>query len=1395
MKPLHSCASWLLGSVVWLSPALAEFKTPIVIVNARIVPAPGTVIENGSILIDEGRIRAVGEQIDIPVDARRIDASGLTVYPGFIDADTHAGITRQEPSASERALVEDEVPDVREGPQSATMRAYRKLMHPSWRAEELYDPGAAKLDDFRKAGFTAAMVSPAPAIFSGSSALIQLDGGPVRRGLIKPTVAQHAAFVTTMPRDRRRRGDPFQGPLEYPITLIGAMAAFRQIMHDAQWNSALGDWCGRNPGGERSPLDRDLEVLLPLVDGRQPVVFLANTENEIIRALDMAAEFRLRPIIAGAREGWKVADRLREERVPVILSLKWSKEPERYRNEKQGDRTPKEPPLEEPSERKSVFDEEWEMRPFEPQRLFEERTRLWLEEVNNAKALNEAGVAFGLGSFEMESPEDLIENLREAIKGGLPEDVAIAALTQATATALGADDALGAIAAGRLANLTLMTSNVADEKSKVRWVFIEGKQFDPLAVAEKPDRGDRRSRTGRPRGSAQESPDEPVASQATSQPASRPTSQPVEFPRFACESEADRKPTLQTGGNVLLKNATLLTISHGDLPQADILVRDGRIAALGKDIAAPDDVKTLDLGGYYIMPGIIDPHSHICSDGGLNEGSLSVTPEVRVKDAVDHTDVTAYRALAGGVTTIHTMHGSANTIGGQNVVLRLKYGRPASEWLFEESPQTVKFALGENVKQSNFGRRGTRFPNSRMGVEATIRRSFDAALEYKAEWQRYDDDKAFGKDARPPRLDLRLAALAAICDGEIWVHSHCYRADEILRLLDFSEEYGFRVAVLQHVLEGYRVIPEMRRHGCGASTFSDWWGYKLEAYDAIPHNAALMTMGGVVATVNSDSAELMRHLNLEAAKSLRYGDLGANEALRLCTLNAALQLGVAGQVGSIETGKRADLAVFDGHPLDTFSRCVLTLIDGEVFFQDKAFGVSSPPPARPGKRFALPRPPMPITSSPNGEYWIVGGSVHPVSAPTIERGLLVIAGGVIARVGPATDQSPPPGAVVVDAGGLHVYPGLINAQTELGLSEIGSVAGSVDQADIGDLQPDLSALSAYNPFASAIEVARCEGVTAGLLVPQGGVIAGRAGLVLLDGWSMPEARVVDDVALVVTLPSLPVRFPEELPEERQREQIAEHRSKLAAAEEFFRTARHYAAVKEQTAGDDAHQPTPDRRLDAMAPYMRGERPVLFRADSYKRIVEALRFAERYGLRPIILGGAEAWKLADELARHKVDVVLGPTTTYPSDRFEPFDSVYRNPAALHRANVRFCITSPSATLAKNLGIEAGYAVAYGLDEARAIQAITLDAARILGVDDKLGSLDAGKVANVIIATDSPLQASSRIVAEFIAGRPIELASKHTRLNEQFRARPAPSLPPEPVLRGPPALRRTVGTGGD
>jgi len=420
----------------------------------------------------------------------------------------------------------------------------------------------------------------------------------------------------------------------------------------------------------------------------------------------------------------------------------------------------------------------------------------------------------------------------------------------------------------------------------------------------------------------------------------------------------------------LIRNATVLTVTHGTLPNTDVLLRNGKIAGVGKNLKASADARIIDATGKYVMPGIIDCHSHSMLDT-INEGTLSVTSMVRTRDVINPTDEALYRELAGGVTTLNLLHGSANPIGGLNTVVKIKYGRPASEFIFPGAMPGIKFALGENVKQSSTPNRPgvtRRYPNTRMGVEETIRDAFTRARDYKRAWDEYREASKKDKNLIPPRRDLQLEPLVEVLEGKRYVHAHCYITSEILMLINLADEFGFKVKTFQHVLEGYKVAKEIAAHGAGASIFADSWAYKIEAYDAIPYNAAILTRAGVVVSMNSDSDERARRLNIEAAKAMHWGDLTEEQALKLITLNPAIQLGIQDRVGSIEVGKDADVAIWNGHPFSVYSRVDTTIIDGDVYF-DRAQDLARRPELakeRAALEQAEPNRPRPQGQSPQG---------------------------------------------------------------------------------------------------------------------------------------------------------------------------------------------------------------------------------------------------------------------------------------------------------------------------------------------------------------------------------------------------------------------------------------------
>ncbi|MCA9242539.1 MAG: amidohydrolase family protein [Phycisphaerales bacterium] len=1401
-------ASWLVGACVALSVAAQAFpplQTPIAIQNVTVTTEPGKQIENATILIRDGAIVAVGQTLTLPPGTRLIDGKGEWAYPGFIDPYSRIGVADPRVSEDDELRLESRFPEVPDGPVTRMWEANRKGVAPHCRAEELVTVVDDTFEKAREAGFTTALLAPPTNILGGSAALMELHDGPTRDAIVVTDVMQTGRLAPPPARAIEDRG-------MYPGTLLGAIAQARQALLDTKWQMDMQAYVRKFP--EASAMfkyDADLDALAPLVKGERRIAFEADSADEIGRVLNLVDEFGLKAVIVGGANAWETTDRLKKTDTWVLVSLDFGEKIKEYEFEPED--------YAKAADDESLYGEEWEDRPFLPSAAYEEAERKRQERVDNAAKLEAAGVRWAFTTFGTKEPSVALKSAEELVEGGVDAGLVLRGLTVAPAALTGTERILGRLAPGMRGNVTLLTEPLGEEHARVSRVVIDGREFEfdveKHGKPDEPNDVDNDDDDDIDDAGGDDDAAEEMSGDETEQVEDPLLDVRGHEPQWAVETDEDRKPRVQTGGNVLLKNAYVIPVVGDDMPNADILIRDGKIKQIGQDIAAPSGVAVIDVRGRVAMPGIVDPHSHIAI-AAVNEGSMSVVPEVRVGDVIVHDDISIYHALAGGVTTIHTMHGSANPIGGQNAILKMRYGRPASELFFDGAHKTVKFALGENV--INPGKPNPRpwscdcdtprrFPATRLGVEATLRRALMAGRVYA---RQCEGAKAPG--AAPVRRDLRLEALAGILSGDIWINCHCYRADEILRLLAVAEDFGVRVAVLHHCLEAYRIMPEILRHGCGTATFADWWAYKVEAYDAVPHNAAMLLRAGVNSTVKSDSADLMRHMNVEAAKSMRYGGLTPNEALRLITINAARLFGLQDRVGSLEVGKDGDVAIFSGHPLDTFARCEMTLVDGEVYFQHESFDVDHPEQGRTIKRFdaydngkaglwlpedeaaaydnmlrELTKPGVQPFEIPNA-IALRGATLHPISGPAIENGVLVMRDGEIAAMGAEGDVPLNSAMQIIDVRGMHVWPGLINAATQLGLNEIGQVEVTKDAFESGEFQPDLLGVSGFNPHSAMIGVARADGILSAVIAASQPMVPGRAGFVELSGWTMNEMLRASDVGLIVNLPSKPpkpltekVKSPFE-EEEEDKPDENEPLEQVVELERLFRDARLYADMLDASA--DTIEP--DLRYEALRPYVRGQKPVLFRAGSYKAILEALQFAQELELKPIILGGRDAWKLADLLVERDVPVIYQGVFDLPG-RIDTWDCNYRAMSVMADAGARFCLSFGDSELVKQMPIDAGFAVAHGLDPDAAVRAMTLSAAEILGVDDQYGSLAVGKRADVIVTTDHVCQATSRVTHAYIGGKPVSLESKHVLDARKFSHRPAPKLPAERTdLIGPKSL---------
>ena len=822
------------------------------------------------------------------------------------------------------------------------------------------------------------------------------------------------------------------------------------------------------------------------------------------------------------------------------------------------------------------------------------------------------------------------------------------------------------------------------------------------------------------------------------------------------ETDAQRKPALQTGGSCVIRNVTIHT-AVAPAFAGDVYVKAGKIAAVGR-VEAPAGTLEIDGKGMHLSPGVIDCHSHMAISRGVNEGTYSITGECDISDAVDAEDLTIWRALAGGVTGARLLHGSANTIGGRHAVIKLRYGRSFGELENEDAKEGIKFALGENVKRSNGGGNSSRFPASRMGVEALLVRAFTRAREYQAEWKAFDAAKARGEDPPPPRKDVRLDVLVGILEKQVDVHSHCYRADEILMLLRVAEQNGFRVKTLQHVLEGYKVAHEIAQHGAGPSSFSDWWAYKIEAYDAVPFSPAMMVEAGAVTTINSDSDELVRHLFSDAGKSMRYGGLDPVRSLQLVTLNVAKQLALEEHTGSIEVGKDADLALHTGDPLSAYSRVEWTMVDGELeFMRRDAFELDARP--APLTELVEPRKEAGVEWSATGgpTVAIVGGTLHPVTSGVIENGTLVMQGGRIVAMGAGI--AVPAGARVVVATGKHVWPGLIALDTRLGLFEIGSVQATVDTSEIGGSQPDIRASASLNAESVHIGVTRFNGVTRAQSSPQGGgPWMGQSCVIRLSGDTWEELLQVDRDMLHLSFPGVS----NTAKEKKEPEILKEIGKQLAAA-------REYSRLLDESISKGSPRPDYDVRMEALAPFALGQKKVAVHADGAQTLLYAVKWIAEQKLDAVIFGAREGWKVADELAAAKIPVVVAGTLVLPSSDFDPYDAVYANPAVLHRAGVQFAVSSGEDENVRNVGFHAAMAASFGLPRDEALRSVTLYAARMLGLEQELGSLAPGKLGDVVITNGDILDTGTQVDYVFIDGVQQSMSNRQTELADKYRKR--------------------------
>lgn len=969
--------------------------------------------------------------------------------------------------------------------------------------------------------------------------------------------------------------------------------------------------------------------------------------------------------------------------------------------------------------------------------------------------LEKAGVEFVLATS---APDRFYGNVRRCIQNGLSVAGARKSINTVPSDWL---DVSSDIKVGERANIACWTNDPFVSESQTTLTWVDGVMSDSQA--------DAAGRAGTPGNAV-------------------PT---VKFSLAAFDKPVGSN--LPQTKSLLIRNATIWTSEDaGILEGTDILFSNGKIAAVGKNLTAPGGASIIDGTGLHVTPGIIDCHSHTAVVGGVNEGSNIITAECRIVDVLDPDDINIYRQLAGGTTAANILHGSANAIGGQNAVVKWRWGTGADDLLIDTAPQGIKFALGENPTRSNGSRQG-RYPATRMGVERVIRSAFQRAHDYR-------EAQKLAKTGKGPVVptDFQLEAVAEILEGKRLVHCHSYKADEILAMIRIADDFKFKIATFQHVLEGYKVANEMAAHGAGGSTFSDWWGYKIEAFDAIPANAAMMHQRGVVASLNSDSSELARRMNLEAAKSVRDGGLSPADALNLVTINPAKQLQIDKNTGSLRVGKDADVVLWSKDPLSVDAVVVKTWVDGNLMFDRKSDSEERVLLAKEEeslrKQFNVPakstitdtvkltpnlvsQVSMKSTKVRTTPIALIGGTVHDGLGKTITDSIVLInALGLIEAVGKSNDVVIPASYRKIDVTGKHLAPGFFDAVSTVGVNEIGSRRETQDFAEMATYSPELYVARSVNVDAETVAVAREAGVLLANIVPVGGSISGSSSLIHLDGWTWEQFSLRKQSGVALQFGARGAVF-ESVGHNHDLTSGSDATEadvipsvdlgvKIAGLDGFIADARRYYDAREA-----APSVARDLRFDAFKPVLDRRIPLLISVDGEREILDALAFATKHQVCPVLVGCRGADRVLSQIKASGAGVLIPWTLNLPRTEDHAFDDQFAFPAKFAAAGIPFAITSSgSSDNTRWLPLAAGLATAYGLTKEQALKCITLAPAEILGVSDQVGSISIGKQATLNVFSGQPLEPKSQVVASYIAGVEVVQTSRQAMLKAKWSRRP-------------------------
>jgi imidazolonepropionase-like amidohydrolase len=897
--------------------------------NATIHVSPTEVIENGTLLIKEGKVVRVGNAVNIPKNTTIVDLSGKTIYPSFIDMYTTFGVTKPKRGG--------------DGPQYGAGRSgfyWNDHIMPEQDVMASFKYDAKDASEMHKLGFGVVNTHMPDGIVRGTGALIALNNNADNSmRVLDGESTQHLSFSKSVTSRQ-----------SYPSSIMGSMALLRQMYDDAKWYEA----------GNIDTKDLSLEALNSNKNLLQ--IFEAGSRANLLRADKVGDAFNIQYTIVGGGDEYERLNEVKNANATIILPIDFQ----------------------------LAYDVD---NPFLASTLSLSDMRSWNQEPHNPRLLAENGVRFALTTHGLKSIKTFSSNLMKVIESGLSKQKALEALTTIPAGLLGKSDVLGTLKTGSYANFLITSGDIFEKKTKLfeNWVqgtshvienmntididgdynfklagedyklSISGSTSKPNGKIESGEKSlgtklsyddDWINLTFKTIDSTKKEYIRIVANSTNGNSLNGKAIMPDgnDFSFFASKIKEDLKeksdgkkakdsildanymspvtyPNLAYGflekpkpETLLFKNATVWTNEKdGILKNTDVLIKDGKISKIGKDLS-DKNAKVIDASNKHITAGIIDEHSHIAA-ASINEGGHNSSAEVTIEDVLDDEDIDIYRNLAGGVTSIQILHGSANPIGGRSAIIKLKWGESADDLVYNNAPKFIKFALGENVKQSR-SRTNSRFPQSRMGVEQVF-------VDYFSRAKAYDKLKKSGK---PYRKDTEMEVLAEILNKERFISCHSYVQSEINMLMKVAEQFDFNINTFTHILEGYKVADKMAAHGVGGSTFSDWWGYKYEVNDAIPYNAAIMHNAGVVVAINSDDAEMARRLNQEAAKSVKYGGVSEEDALKFVTLNPAKLLHLDGRVGSLKVGKDADVVLWSDHPLSIYAKAEKTIIEGVTYF-------------------------------------------------------------------------------------------------------------------------------------------------------------------------------------------------------------------------------------------------------------------------------------------------------------------------------------------------------------------------------------------------------------------------------------------------------------------------------